>query len=161
MRPHVRLLILRTRNMLGALIVSCVVLLAVAFSVVRLLLPLASDYRLSLEQLASESLGVPVAIAQIDTDWSWFRPRIKLSNVTLGDPALEQSIMAEQVILGINPFTSVVNRKIEVDDITIVGTNPVVGRDERGRFFVQGLFFTWITNTEAPIALKVTKVVLN
>ena len=58
-------------------VASFLILLALVFSAVRLILPLATDYKADIEKAVTRQLGYTARIQRIDTDWRWFRPRLK------------------------------------------------------------------------------------
>lgn len=120
-------------------VASFLILLALVFSAIRLMLPLATDYKADIEGLAFRLLGYPARIERIDTDWRWFRPRLKLLDVSLLDPGAASAVFtAEEIILAMNPFSSFVNRRIEIDELTVVRTDFSLRRDASGRLSVQG-----------------------
>ncbi|HEX5056884.1 MAG TPA: YhdP family protein [Gammaproteobacteria bacterium] len=115
------------------------IVLALVFSAIRVMLPLATDYKSDIESLAARTLGHPVQIARIDTDWLWFRPRLRLIGVRVDDTAGGSALFAAQeVILAMNPFSSIMNRKVEIDELTVVRTDFSVSRDEAGHLYARG-----------------------
>lgn len=120
-------------------VASFLIMLALVFSATRLMLPLATDYKADIEALASRLLGYPARITRIDTDWRWFKPRLKLLGVSLQDEAAGSDLFAaEEIILAMNPFSSIVNRRIEIDELTVVRTDFSLRRDAAGSLSVQG-----------------------
>ncbi len=118
---------------------SFLILLALVFSGIRLMLPLATDYKNDIENVVSRLSGYAAHIERIDTDWHWFKPRLKLIGVSLEDPAAGSELFAAQeVILAMNPFSSLVNRRVEIDDLTAVRTHFSLRRDESGKLYAQG-----------------------
>lgn len=125
---------------LWALVAAAVIVLALTFSAARLLLPLLPGYHHQIEQRASAVLERPVSIGRMTTDWKWFRPRLKLLDVRLENAAGGDSPLgAEQLVLGVNLLASMVHRRLEVDEITVVGTRLAIRRDEGGRFYLHGI----------------------
>lgn len=120
-------------------VASFLIMLALAFSAIRLMLPLATDYKADIEGLASRLLGYPARIERIDTDWHWFKPRLKLLGVSLQDKTGGSSVFAaEEVVLAMNPFSSIVKRRIEIDELTVVRTDFSLSRDAAGRISARG-----------------------
>jgi uncharacterized protein (TIGR02099 family) len=133
-----------TRNILRRIWYTCwifaasfLIMLALAFSAIRLMLPLATDYKVDIENLVSRQLGLQAQISSIDTDWRWFKPRLKLIGVRLG-AAGSELFAAEEIILAMNPFSSIVKRRVEIDEVTVVRTNFSLRRDQAGLFYAQG-----------------------
>lgn len=135
-----------TRNMIRKIwygswifVASFLIMLALVFSVIRLLLPLATDYKNDIRDHVSRLLGHPAQIASIDTDWHWFKPRLKLIGVRLHDAASGSELFAAQeIILAVNPLSSAVNRRIEIDELTVVRTDFSLYRNEAGQIYAQG-----------------------
>jgi uncharacterized protein (TIGR02099 family) len=120
-------------------VASFLILLALLFSGIRLMLPLATDYKNDIENLVTGLSGYPARIARIDTDWHWFKPRLKLIGVRLEDGATGSELFAAQeIIVAINPFSSLVNRRVEIDDLAVVRTHFSLRRDEAGKLYAQG-----------------------
>ncbi|HEY3487723.1 MAG TPA: AsmA family protein, partial [Gammaproteobacteria bacterium] len=118
---------------------SFLIMLALVFSGIRLMLPLATEYKNNIETLISELLHQPVQVERIDTDWLWFKPRLKLINVKLLDPAAGSEIFsAQEVILALNPFSSAWSGRFEIDEVTVVRTHLSLTRDAAGLIYAQG-----------------------
>src|SRR5688572_12420063 len=88
-------------------VASFLILLALVFSGIRLMLPLATDYKHDIENVVTDLSGYPARIERIDTDWLWFKPRLKLIGVRLEDTAADSELfVAQEVILAMNLFSS-------------------------------------------------------
>ena len=115
-----------------------IILLALLFSAARLLFPLVPSYKQEIEQFASNLIQREITIGQVSTDWQWFRPRIKFVDVEVKNNN-DALLSVEQVILGINLWTSALNGKIEIDDISVLGSNLKITRDKNGQLFIQNI----------------------
>lgn len=125
-----------------ALVAVALILLALAFSALRLLLPAVPGYKTELEKIAGGYLDAPVSIERIETDWKQFRPRLHLVDVRIqkkDEAAAEPFLKVDEIVLGLNLLASAMHWRVEVDDITVVGTHLSVSRDDRGRVSVNGL----------------------
>ena len=81
-----RLLATLTRWGLG-LCALLLVLLALYVSLGRELVPLVAEYRGELETRASEALGMPVHVGNLDGSWSALAPILAARDVVVGDGA--------------------------------------------------------------------------
>lgn len=125
-----------------ALVAVALILVALAFSALRLLLPAVPGYKTELEKIAGGYLDAPVSIERIETDWKRFRPRLHLVDVQIhkkGEAASATFLKVDEIILGLNPLASAMHGRVEVDEITVVGTHLSVSRDDRGRVSVNGI----------------------
>ncbi|MBN1379533.1 MAG: TIGR02099 family protein [Gammaproteobacteria bacterium] len=139
MRRKLRALFWKLWYRVWAVIAVATILLALVFSVARVLFPIIPGYKAEIETVASQALHHPVSIDQISTDWKWFRPRLKLLNVVIRANNDDDPVLAdvEQIILGINLFRSAVQGKLDVDDITLIGSALKVVRDKDGVITIQ------------------------
>ena len=64
-------------------IAIALITLAVAFSILRALLPHATVYVTDIEQQISALIGLPVSIESLDADMYWLTPRLKLINFVI------------------------------------------------------------------------------
>ena len=144
MQPKYRQLFRRSWHLLGGTIAAILILSAMSFSALRFLLPLAPGYTDHIERSVAAHLAdyaeVNVQIGELTTDWRWFRPRLRFINVALTDTAAGHSLFAaEELILGLNLFYSIVERRIVVDDITVIGTHLSLERNQAKQLIVQGI----------------------
>ena len=110
-----------------------------AFLVVRYaLLPDIDRWRDDIAQQASAALGVPVTIGAIEADWSAFRPRLHLRQVTLDGPQGAPALRLDQVdatlawssLLKFTPYF----HRLEIGEPTLH-----VARDASGAMSVAGI----------------------
>jgi uncharacterized protein (TIGR02099 family) len=123
-----------------ALVTAVLILLALMFSAIRLLLPLATEYQGKIEATAAAALKRPLQIEEVSTDWKWFSPRLRLAGVKLLDAQSGQvTLAAHELIFGIDILGSLLQRGVQIDSITIVGTDVSLSRDADGKLYVQGI----------------------
>lgn len=67
------------------LVIGSIILAAGVMGLVRLLLPMADQYRADIERWASAAVGGPVRIGGIDAQWRGFNPYLRLEDVSLLD----------------------------------------------------------------------------
>ncbi len=116
------------------------IVLAVGFSLLRAILPYASDYRAELEQQISAQLGLPLKIASLDAGMSWFTPRL-----VLVDPVVYQAdgktelIRFDEVELTLAWFDSLRYRAPMLGEIDLVGSELNIERSQQGGWRIQGV----------------------
>lgn len=120
--------------------VGLIVLLAVAVSAARLLLPQLDQYRQALEMEASAAVGQPVAIAELKVTWHGLGPRLVLRDVRLYDRGGAQALLGfETAYIDISLPLSLYQRQIEFGDLTLAGVVMNVVRRSDGRYALEGL----------------------
>lgn len=137
MRNQVKRLLWMCWYRLWGMAAISIILIALVFSALRLLIPLVPSYKQDIEQFASEALQRQISIEQISTDWKWFRPRIKLDGVELRNVENEIFLNVEKVILGLNIFESIISGQPQIDDISLLGTELNIERDDQGGVYLQ------------------------
>jgi len=73
------------------LFVALLFLVAVVLMTARIWVPSLSQYRLEIENAASQVLQKQVSIGRLEATWRGLNPVLKLKNVILADPAGEQA----------------------------------------------------------------------
>lgn len=158
MHPRLRIILWKVWYRLWAVVAVVIILLALAFSAVRLLIPLVPGYKHELEQLASDTVQRPVTIEKISTDWKWFKPRIKLLNVEISGIGGEKLAHIEQLILALDLFGSVMQGRPDVDDITLVGSDLKVDRNDKGEVSIQDVVVYTPDQTKKEFSLDIPPV---
>jgi len=114
-----------------------IVVLAVALSTMRLLLPVMSDYRTQVETVVANVFKRPVTIASVEADWHKFSPVLRLSDVVIEDPQLPGGrISIQQVEVVLNVFDSLLQGKWRTAGIKVIGIHLDVHTDIRHRLQV-------------------------
>jgi uncharacterized protein (TIGR02099 family) len=132
-------LLQRLRLALIGITASVLILLAVLVTVLRLVLPMAADYR---EQVAGELgalLGHPVQIGALDARWHLLGPRVYLNDVAIlgeeGEPALLQ---VQRLDLGVHLWDSLWYGQLRFHSVRVLGADVHVTRDADGKLNVSG-----------------------
>ena len=73
----------KLRICLVSSVAVALIVLAVAFTLLRTLLPYATGYIAEIEQGISEQIGLPVSIGSLDADMHWFTPRLKVLDLVI------------------------------------------------------------------------------
>ena len=117
-----------------------IITLAVAFSVLRAVLPHATGYLAEVEQALEKQLGLPVDIAALDADMRWLTPRLKLLGVRVyNNDGKTVLIEINDAALAFSYFDSLRYMSPMIGDISLSGTDLSVERDQQGRWFLQGI----------------------
>lgn len=100
------------------------IILAVLFSLFRLLTPVAKQYKGDVEQHLSSLMGQPVKINSMETSWYWFEPVLKLNQVTVFDTP-NHVLKLAKLLVGINLFSSLWHGHIQpgilyIEDVHLV-----------------------------------------
>ena len=73
----------KTRIFLISSVAVALIILAVAFTLLRGMLPHATGYIAEIERGISTQIGLPVSIGSIDAEMHWFTPRLKVLNLVI------------------------------------------------------------------------------
>ena len=118
--------------------VSCV-LLAAVFGTLRLLLPMMGDYSAEVEKKATEYLGQPVKVRQLDAQWHGWGPSLILKDVQLLDKAGKKTLAKfEKGRVGIAVLQTARTGKLHFSYIDILGVEASLSRDRKGQFHLPG-----------------------
>lgn len=100
MAKRTKLLYAARRTLLGLVAVS-LILLAVSFSLFRLLLPELPQLQRDIEALASQAIGKPLVIGDMQAEWSGWGPRLVFEDVSIRSPLDNDELVGlQQLSLG-------------------------------------------------------------
>ena len=102
------------------------------------ILPHIQEWRAHIEARASTALGVPVLIGRIAVRSQGWVPRIDLSDVQVLDALNRPALQLPRVSIAISP-QSLMDLRINFDQLLIEGAQLEVRRDRAGKIFVAGL----------------------
>jgi uncharacterized protein (TIGR02099 family) len=106
----------------------------------RLLLPIATEYREEVQQLASKELGQQVKIETLNTSWRGYGPELVLGNVDLIDPETGlASLRVNEIHIGIGILDSLRNMAITVREISFYRSQLLIKRRSDGAVVLAGL----------------------
>lgn len=121
------------------LIAGIIILMAILFSIVRLVLPFAADYKLDVEQRASRLAGRTVVLSRIEADWRYLTPLLRLVDVQILDPETQAPLLQmNEIVIGVDLFGSLTSLAPRFSEIDIVGTDVTIVRDKENRIHLQG-----------------------
>ncbi len=117
---------------------TLIVLAAVLVSVFRVLAPQVPEYRAQIEQVASEAVGQPVTVGDIDARWQGLGPEVRLLDVRLGEADGEQLELGEvRVRFGLPHLIR--QQALRPDRISVLRSRLFVLQDETGQWHLRGL----------------------
>ena len=105
------------------------------------ILPHIQQWREPIERRASQALGVPVRIGQIEVRSSGWVPSFELREVQLLDANGRPALRLPRVFAAISP-RSLLALELRFEQLLIDGAQLEVRRDPSGRIFVAGLDFS-------------------
>ena len=118
----------------------CVALLfvtAVVLTTARIWVPSLSQYRIEIENAASQVLQKQVSIGRLEAGWRGLNPVLKLKNVVLSDPAGEQaSLDIREVWVTIDARRYLEKQELKLAGIDIVGIDLTLIRDRTGQIYL-------------------------
>lgn len=124
---------------------------AVAFSVLRAVLPYATGYKQEIQQEISAQIGLPVEIQSIDAAIHWFSPRLRLIGVSVYDEKNKVPLFNfAEAFVELDVVASALRREFIVDDVGLVGVDLSIERLSDEEWMVQGIRFTSDGSDELP-----------
>lgn len=125
-----------------------VVLLAVALSAARLLLPAMSEYRAQVEELATDYLGQSVSIGSLDAAWQGLSPVLALKDVVIHTPHLSSGrLVVDEVQVALDMVNSLLARSWLTAGVRVIGTELEIHTDLRygEQLFDIAAIVDWLT----------------
>ena len=112
---------------------------AIVFLALRYwLLPKVEQYRTEFVAAISHSIGLPVKIGTITTDWQGLRPRLSISDVRVYDAGGREALVLPAVE-NVVAWSSLIARDLRLHSFVIDGPKLSVRRDAQGELFVAGI----------------------
>jgi uncharacterized protein (TIGR02099 family) len=117
--------------------VALLFLVAVVLTTARIWVPSLSQYRLEIENAASQVLQKQVSIGRLEATWRGLNPVLKLKNVILADPAGEQaSLDIREVWITIDAGQYLEKQELKLAGIDVIGTDLTLIRDADGQVYL-------------------------
>ncbi|RAI71278.1 TIGR02099 family protein [Pseudomonas fluorescens] len=130
-----RILAALTRWGLG-LCALVLVLMALYVSLGRELTPLVAEYRADIESTASDALGMPLQIGELEGSWSGFAPILMAHDVTVGEGA--NALHLDQVRAVPDLWASLLARQIRIAHLELSGLKISVKEGNDGQWALEG-----------------------
>jgi len=124
---------------------------AVIFSVLRAVLPYATDYKNDIQLELSQQIGLLVEIESIDAAIHWFSPRLKLIDVSVYDEMSKPPLFHfREAFVQLDVIASILRQEIIVDDVGLIGGDISIEKLSETDWLVQGIKISSEGNTELP-----------
>lgn len=134
-RPRLRMLV----RWLGWLLTLGYFGFALVFLTLRYaVLPHIDDYRADIERMLSASIGLPVSIASIDSQWQGLRPGLALHGFAVRDRQGRPALALDNVAAELS-WTSLLHFSLRLHRLEIVAPALAIRRDAQGQIFIAGL----------------------
>lgn len=104
------------------------VLLAVAMSSLRLMLPYAENYRLNLQHYVNDNYQLNLVIGNLDAGWLKLGPSLVAKNVSLLQTE-QASIFIDKIDISVDFWASIKARQIITNDFTLTGAKIFVDKN--------------------------------
>jgi len=115
------------------------IVLAVAFTLLRNLLPYATGYIAEIEQGISDQIGLPVSIGSLDADMRWFTPRLKVLDLVIyKEDGKEKLFTLTEANFSLAYLESIRIMMPMVGDISLHGAELFIERHPNGKWVIQG-----------------------
>lgn len=115
------------------LVGGLILLLAVAVTIIRLLLPGIDQYRDQIEELAGHYSGYPISIQEVQAEWLGWQPQLLLRGVVLHEPDERQPIASfKSARLNFALLASLWQQQVVPASLTISGAELEVIRTADG-----------------------------
>jgi len=131
-----RILAALTRWGLG-LCALVLVLMALYVSLGRELSPLVAEYRAEVEAKASEALGIPLQIGELEGNWSGFAPILLVHDVIVGEGA--NALHLDRVRAVPDLWASVLARQLRIARLELNGLKISLKEGADGQWALEGL----------------------
>lgn len=119
---------------------ACVILLAIAVGLFRLLLPRLPEYQEEIKGWANAAIGFEVEFTGMNARWRLSGPELNFYNAELRLPGDDSGVFAaEEVSVGIELTRLITDQRLVVDRILVRDSAVAVRMDEDGAWRVQDI----------------------
>lgn len=126
------------RTLLGLAAVS-LILLAVSFSLFRLLLPELPQLQRDIEAMASQAIGKPLVIGEMQAEWSGWGPRLVFQDVSIRSPLDNDELVGlQQLSLGTHVLQLFSDQPLRPAWVDAQGLRLVVEQTPNGGLRLRG-----------------------
>jgi len=121
------------------LLILCVLLIvfAVLTLLARLLLPMAGDYKATVETRLGDYLSRPVSIGELRLAWRRHGPELRIEDVFVYESE-SRSLSFRELRLDLDVFGSIARRTPIIDELTLVGADLTIDYEGNERFTLHG-----------------------
>lgn len=128
----------RLRLALIGITAVTLILLAVVITILRLVLPMASEYRDRVAVELGDMLGQRVEIGALDARWRLLGPRVHLDDVAIFGPDDRPLLEVQRLDLGVRLWQSLWQGRMRFHSVRVLGADLHAHRDAEGQFRLSG-----------------------
>jgi len=129
----------KTRIFLISSVAVALIIMAVAFSLLRAMLPFATGYIAEIEKGISAQIGLPVSIGSLDADMDWFTPRLKVLDLVIyKEDGVEKLINLTEANFSLAYFDSIRFMIPMAGAVSLHGAELFIERHPNGKWVIQG-----------------------
>jgi uncharacterized protein YhdP len=129
----------KTRICLISSVAVMLIVLAVAFTVLRAMLPYATTYIAEIESGIRAQIGLPVSIGSLDADMHWFTPRLKVLDLVIyKEDGKEVLISLTEANFSLAYIDSIRFMMPMVGHVSLHGAELFIERHPNDKWVVQG-----------------------
>lgn len=132
------------------LIGTVLILTALYVSIGRVMIPMAAEYRVELEEFLSGQLKQDVTVERLEGRWHIFSPVFVAHNVHVG--SAENGVNVYQLTLKVNLLSSLLSADLDIESILLDGVNLQLAQ-QHGQWHLLG-FTTLTENTSSAIDIQ-------
>jgi uncharacterized protein (TIGR02099 family) len=128
-----------TFHAIWMLFVTLLFLTAVVLTVARIWVPSLNDYRVEIENAASQALDRQVSIGGLEVTWRGLGPVLKLKNIHIeSQDADHDPLDIGEIWVTIDTDHYLAKRAIKIAAVDLIGAELVVIRDASGEIYLDG-----------------------
>ncbi len=124
-------------NLLEAMLLGLLILVAAYVSIGRLAIARVNDYRVEIEALLSSGLNVPVHIQALSGEWRYLDPKLEIDGFRIGSDAA--GITFDHLSVEVSSLYSLLERQIVVSDLLIDRLSLKLVQSSTGGWHVDGM----------------------
>ena len=129
----------KLRICLISAVAVALIVLAVAFTLLRTFLPYATGYIAEIEQGISDQIGLPVSIGSLDADMHWFTPRLKVLDLVIyKENSRDKLFILPEANFSLAYIDSIRLLMPMVGEISLHGAELFIERHHNGKWVIQG-----------------------
>jgi uncharacterized protein (TIGR02099 family) len=124
-----------------ATVVSVVAAVVIAFTIIALrywVLPDIGQYHDGIVASLAGTIGSPVTIGKIESDWQGIYPHLKFTNVHILDEQRQPALVLPRIDINVS-WMSLLAAELRLASLEIDKPELFVRRDTQGRFFIGGV----------------------
>lgn len=127
------------RRLLIGLMAVLLILLAVSFSLFRLLLPELPQLQRDIEAIASQAIGKPLVIGEMEAVWAGWGPRLIFKDVSIRSPIDNDELVAlSHLAIGTHIFQLLSDQPLRPASVDVEGLRLVIEQKSTGGLKLRG-----------------------